>query len=149
MPYMYGQLLNAQLENSVGNPTLGGTPVGRVYNDISNPAASIPKFYNGSAWSAFGASLMTANTTGTAAFNNYGNSETIYNTSAATLGTLALSLPSVTAVGQICRYVSKGAVTTLTLTGTVVIGAALTSLAANGSVAYQAVDLVGTFIRLQ
>lgn len=50
MPYIYGQLLNAQLENSVGAPSSGGTPTGRIYVDTTVPAQVSPKIYNGSAW---------------------------------------------------------------------------------------------------
>lgn len=53
MPYLYGQLLNAQLENSAGNPSAGGTPMGRVYIDTTSASAAAPKFYNGTAWTTF------------------------------------------------------------------------------------------------
>jgi hypothetical protein len=148
MPYIYGQLQNAQFENSVGNPASGGTPLGRVYIDITNSAAAVAKYYNGSAYVSFGSGLMTANTTSTVTFNTSGNSETVYNSSASTLGSLTLALPVTSSVGQILRYFTAGAVTTVTVTGTV-IGAALTSMSANQTVIYQAVNTTGTFVRIQ
>lgn len=93
--------------------------------------------------------ITTSNSTATATFNAIGRHETIYDASPSTIASLTINLPTVTIVGQIVRYVTKAIATTVTVTGTVSIGAALTTLAANGSVAWQAVDTGGTFIRLQ
>lgn len=148
MPYIFGQLLNAQLENSVGAPSSGGTPLGRVYIDISSTSLAVAKVFNGTSYVNIGSSLMTLNTTATAGYNSVGNSETIYNTNSSTLSTLALTLPTTTSVGQVCRYITNGIVTTLTVTGTVVIGAAVTSLAALQSISFQAINTTGSFVRL-
>lgn len=50
MPNIYGQLLNAQLENSAGTPASGGTPTGRIYIDTTNASNGVPKYYNGTTW---------------------------------------------------------------------------------------------------
>lgn len=150
MPYIYGQLLNAQMENSSGNPASGGSPLGRLYIDsgIIGATHGVPFFYDGTQWTQFGMSQVTLNNTGTASFNVLGLSETIYNTSGTTISALTLTLPSVSAVGQVVRYVSKSAVTTLTVSGTVTVGAAITSLSANQSIAYQAINNTGSYIRV-
>lgn len=95
-----------------------------------------------------GTPVMTANTTGTITFNSSGNSETIYNTSGTLLASATITLPSSSVVGQTLRYVSAAIITTLTISGTVSIGAAITTLAANGSVTYQAINIGGSFVRL-
>jgi hypothetical protein len=148
MPHIYGQILNAQLENSSGDPSTAAS-IGRVYIDVTSAANAVPKFNNGTSYVPFGSAVMTANLTGTATFNSYGNSETIYNLGGGTLSTLALTLPTTTSIGQICRYMTKPAVTTITLTGTVVAGAALTSMTANTIASYQAINTTGSFIRIQ
>lgn len=91
---------------------------------------------------------MTANNTGTITFNSSGNSETIYNTVATLIAAATITLPSSTVAGQTLRYVSAAIITTLTVSGTVSIGAAITTLAANGSVTYQAINTGGSFVRL-
>lgn len=148
MAHMYSQLLNAQFENSVGAPTSGGTPLGRIYLDITSTTLAVAKVFNGTSYVNFGAPIMTANTTATAGFNSVGNNETIYNTNSSTLSTLTLALPTTTSVGQVCRYITNGIVTTLTLTGTVVIGAAVTSLSALQTISFQAINTTGSFVRL-
>lgn len=150
MPHIYGQLLNAQMENSSGNPASGGTPTGRVYLDITNVSAAVPKFYNGTSWVPFGNTLATNNNTSAATFNTNGNNETIYNTGSGTLSACTITLPATSLVGQVCRYATKVAVTTVTMSfaGSLSFGAAVTSLSANGVIAYMAVDTAGTFIRI-
>jgi hypothetical protein len=93
--------------------------------------------------------IMTANTTGTITFNALGQTETIYNTSSSTIASATITLPINTGfAGQTVRYVTAGAVTSVTMSGgSVVIGAAPTSLVANGSVAWQAVTY-NTWLRL-
>ncbi len=149
MAYLYGQLLNSQLENSTGDPSSGGTPIGRIYIDVTSSANAIAKFHNGTSYVPFGSAVMTANLTGTATFNSYGNSETIYNLGGSTLAALTLALPTTTSIGQIVRYVTKPAVTAVTLTGTVVAGASLTSMSANTVAAWQAINTTGSFVRIQ
>lgn len=95
-----------------------------------------------------GTPVMTANTTGTIAFNSSGNSETVYNTSGTLLASATITLPSASTVGQTLRYVSAAIITTLTVSGTISIGAAITTLAANGAVTYQAINTGGSFVRL-
>ena len=92
---------------------------------------------------------MTANTTGTITFNSNSHNETIYNTSGSTISSATITLPSTTAAGQVCRYVTGGAVTSVTVSGTVDIGAAVTTLAANSTVAWQADATSGHFVRIQ
>lgn len=48
MAKINGQLEGAQLENLSGNPA--NHPTGRVYMDITTPAAAVPKVYDGSNW---------------------------------------------------------------------------------------------------
>lgn len=91
---------------------------------------------------------MTSNTTATATFNSAGNDETIYDTSGTLITALTIALPSTTRVGQILRYLSNRTVTTTTVTGTVLVGASPV-ISANTSIAYQAVDTSGSFIRIQ
>lgn len=100
-------------------------------------------------WVPYGNPKMTANTTSTATFNTVGYSETIYDSSGSTITSLTITLPATTVAGEICRYVTAAVATTVTVNGTVAIGAAVTSLAANSSIAYQAADNAGTFIRIQ
>lgn len=91
---------------------------------------------------------MTANTTSSIGFNSSGLNETVYNTSASLLATATITLPSASASGQIIRYTSNGAIGTLTVTGTVDVGSALTALAANTVVAWQATGTNGHWVRI-
>lgn len=82
-----------------------------------------------------------------------GLDETVFlnHTTTATAATFAFPTNPNSVTGQIVRLFSRSAVTTLTVTtpGSVVIrGAALTSLSANGSAAWQKVA-TDTWIRLQ
>lgn len=95
-----------------------------------------------------GGRIITANTTATATFNTAGKAETINNTSASTIASLTIALPSASSKGQILRYSSKGTATIVTVTGTIGSGAALTTLAANSSVTWEATDTIGTFNRI-
>lgn len=96
-----------------------------------------------------GGVVMTQNTTATATFNTDGYAETIYDDDATTIASLTINLPSTTSNGEILRYVTKAIITSVTVNGTVSIGASVTSLAANSSVAWQAINDSGTFIRIQ
>lgn len=93
--------------------------------------------------------LTTLDTTSPATFNTTGQHETIYDNSGSVVANLTINLPATSVTGQILRYVSKAGATIVTVTGTVSIGTALTTLAANSSVAWQAVNTTGTFIRIQ
>ncbi len=93
--------------------------------------------------------LTTQDTTSPATFNTNAQNETIYDDSGSVLANLTINLPATTIAGQILRYVNKAGATLVTVNGTVSIGAAVTTLAANASVAWQAVDGAGTFIRIQ
>lgn len=101
---------------------------------------------NGAVAGLYTMSLVTSSP---ATFNSVGRNETIYDTSGSVLSNLTIVLPTSTVAGQILRYVSKAGATLVTVTGTVSIGAAVTTLAANASVAWQAVDGSGMFIRIQ
>lgn len=92
---------------------------------------------------------MTSNATGTITFNNSSNNETIYDTSASTIASATITLPTTSTAGQIVRYVTAGIVTSVTMAGgTVDVGAAITTLAANSSVAWQC-DTNGHWLRIQ
>lgn len=92
---------------------------------------------------------MTPNTTATATFNATGKNETIYNSSATLLTALTINLPSTTVAGQMLRYVCKGAVTVLTVNGTIVAGSTVSSLLAGSVLAFQSVNTTGSFARIQ
>lgn len=72
MAKIYGQLERAQLEQIVGNPA--GALTGRIYADVTTPAAAIPYFYNGTAWVQLatltvGGAFAGGNATGTVNVN--------------------------------------------------------------------------------
>lgn len=69
-------------------------------------------------------------------------------TVATLLAAATITLPGTSVVGQTLRYVSAAIITTLTISGTVSLGAAITTLAANGAVTYQAINTGGSFVRL-
>lgn len=58
MAKILGQLESAQLENLTGNPA--NHPTGRMYMDITAPAAAIPKVYDGTNWRTLAFSPSTA-----------------------------------------------------------------------------------------
>lgn len=93
--------------------------------------------------------VMTNDNATTVTFNANSNDQTIYDTSGTLVASQTIVLPTSTRVGQTVRYVSARPATSVTVTGTVSVGSALTALAANASVAWQAVDASGTFIRIQ
>lgn len=93
--------------------------------------------------------VMTNNTTATATFNSGVSDETIYDDSVSLVSSLTINLPSVSRSGQLLRYLSKAGGTIVTVNGNVSVGAAITTLAANSSVAWQSTNTTGTFIRLQ
>ena len=75
--------------------------------------------------------------------------ETLYLTSVTTITSQAVIRPTTTRKGQILRLVSKSAVTTLTISGgATVSGSNPTTLLAGGSIAWQAIDTTGDYIRL-
>ena len=86
---------------------------------------------------------------GTVTFNASKKHETIYLSSASTITSITAALPTVTLVGQMVRLMSKSAITTLTISGTVAAGATLTSMTAGQCAVYQATNTTGTFIRIQ
>lgn len=92
--------------------------------------------------------VMTANTTATVTFNTAGKSETVYNTSASTIGSLAITLSTSATPGMINRYATHGICSVVTVTGTVSIGAAVTAITADSSVAWQALTS-STWARIQ
>ena len=88
--------------------------------------------------------VMTLNTNATVTFNAASNSETIFNTNAATLTAATITLSTNSVVGQTEQYV-----TAVTMAGgTIDVGATLTTLAANASVAWRC-DVAGHWIRIQ
>jgi len=94
--------------------------------------------------------MTTANTTGTVAFNTSGYTETIYNTSGTTLASATITLPTTNTKGQVVTYTTHGAVTSVTMAGaTVDVGPAVTSLAADSTVQWQAESANGHFVRIK
>jgi hypothetical protein len=75
--------------------------------------------------------------------------ETLYFSSDSTVTSVTVVLPTTTVKGQIYRIHSKSAVTTLSLTGTSFADAVVTSLTAGQTIAYQAYDGAGAYIRIQ
>ncbi len=92
---------------------------------------------------------MTSNTTGTVTFNTADHNQTIYNTSGTTISSATITLPTASRAGQVLRYVTAGAITSVTISGTVDAGASLTTLAANSIVAWQAETTAGHWIRIE
>lgn len=93
--------------------------------------------------------LMTSNSTAAVDFNNTGKSETIFNSNPAALPSLTLALPTSSSPGQIVRYITAGGSTSVTVSGTVLIGESLTSLPANGVVAWQSANSSGQWLRIR
>ena len=88
-------------------------------------------------------------TTGTT-FSNIHQYETLYiNNTSSTIGSQTIALPSVTVVGRIYAIHTWGAITSLTVTGTMADGSAVTTLAANSTIEYQATNTDGTYLRLR
>lgn len=138
--------------DSVGNLSIGGAIQLNLDGSVSFASGGFAIDASGNisiTGSVSGFVVMTANTTATATFNTSGRNETIYDTSGSLLVALTIALPGTSVAGQIVRYVNKSGVTTVTVTGTVSIGAALTTLAANSSVSWQAIDTGGSWIRIQ
>lgn len=93
--------------------------------------------------------VMTLDNGSTVTFNNNSTDETIYDTTASTTATLTINLPTTSRPGQIVRYVTARVATVVTLGGgSVIVGSAVTTLAANASVAWQSTSS-GAFIRIQ
>lgn len=92
---------------------------------------------------------MTANSSGAASFNNQGYSETIFNSNPAVLPSLTLALPNSSSPGQIVRYLTAGGASSVTVSGTVLIGESLTTLPANGVVAWQSANSSGQWLRIR
>ena len=108
------------------------------------------------AYGAFSAAypVVTLNTGTPVTFNTSGFHQTVYSNATGTKATANLILPTGTAstlAGQLLRYVSEGAITTLTVSGSgnVLVGSPVTGLSGNGSVAWQAISTSGTYIRIQ
>ena len=93
--------------------------------------------------------LVTVNTSSKVTFNPLGYEETQVNTSGSTIARLTINLPSASSARQVVRYVTAGNCTKVTVEGTVLAGAAVKTLAANSSVAWQAVNTGGTWVRIQ
>lgn len=68
---VHGELKRAQLEQSVGDPADAITS--RMYSDITDPSAALPKFYNGTAWKT----LSYVDTSSTIYSQNSGKSVTV------------------------------------------------------------------------
>lgn len=119
-------------------------------DDVSTIGTNGSRFHEVWTTRIMGGTVMTANTTSNIVWNTAGYSETIYNTSGSTIVTAFPVLPSTTTIGEVLAYVSAGVITTVSVTGgTIDIGSAVTTLAANGSIAYQADNTTGHFIRLR
>lgn len=129
-------------------------------NRLAKTADGSTDVINWASVSDFGVSVLAASgaivttsaaTSGTVAFTNpTGNlDETIYLSSASTILSITIPLPTTTRSGQIFRMVSKSAVTTLVISGgSIVSGTNPSTLMAGGSVAFQAINTTGSCIRL-
>jgi len=94
--------------------------------------------------------VMTSNTTSTITFNSSGNTETIYNTSASTIASATITLPSTNLAGEICTYSTHGALTSVTMAGaTMDVGPSLTTLAADSTAQWQSESANGHFVRIK
>jgi hypothetical protein len=92
--------------------------------------------------------IVTANSSSVITFNSNSKTETIYNTSNSTISTATITLPTLSSIDQIARYLTAGTVNSVTMSGaSVVIGVNPSSIAANGSIAWQAVTS-NTWVRL-
>lgn len=146
------------LIDSVGNPQLYwnmsgiSTPssiyLGNTGNYTRSGVASVAQLFALSGAVTTNV-VMTNNTTATATFNSGVSDETIYDDSVSLVSSLTINLPSVSRSGQLLRYLSKAGGTIVTVNGNVSVGAAITTLAANSSVAWQSTNTTGIFIRLQ
>lgn len=128
------------------------TPAASVTTNLTGTVINIATnylSYSAAKNSVANGTVMTANTTSTVTYNTVGNSENVYNTSASTLTTLSLTLPSTGVIaGQQVTYSTHGIVTTLTVTGTVTIGSVITTLIADQTISYRAIT-TGSWIRIQ
>lgn len=146
-PFIDGDLCDLLDHN--GNVIIDGASGNIRFPYITAGQAVISQGVGVESTGAFVVPVMTANSTGTITFNSDSKPETIYNTSSSIIASAAITLPTSSAPGQICRYVTAGAVTTVTMAGgTVDAGAALTTLLANSSVAWQS-NASGHWIRIQ
>jgi hypothetical protein len=98
--------------------------------------------------------VMTPNTTGTITFNTNGQNQTIYNTSATTISSATITLPTGVATnpsGQTLTYVGHGTLTSVTMAGgTVDAGSAPTTYVADSAALVWRADTVpGHFVRIQ
>lgn len=143
--FSQGTIPTTTSTNTVTNKSMSG-----VDNTFTNiPQSSVTGLVTALAAKA-PALVLTSNTTAAITFNASGNSEVIYNSNSATLLTGTITLPTTTVTGQVVQYVSKGAVTTLTMSGgTIDIGTTLTALVANASVQFIATGTNGHFVRTQ
>jgi len=94
-----------------------------------------------------GLDLITANQTATVVFNSQGQSETVVNTSATTIGSLAVTFPSVSVPGQVLSYYTHGTLTAVVPTGGTLVGTAWSAGAADSTVSFKAINGTGTFVR--
>ena len=90
--------------------------------------------------------LFTQNSGVQAVFNDLFYSETVWNPSSSTIGGLSLYLPSNAQMGQTLTYITAGTVTVVSVAlgypgnpGSIVIGAPVTTLAANSLVTWRCV----------
>lgn len=138
--YLFSPVANSvMIGDSDGNMTWSSSPIVNTFGVNGSLTVS----------NIIGGVVMTPNTTATVTYNSSGQTETVYDTSSSTIANLSITLPSTTKAGETVRYVTAGTATIVTISGTVSIGAAVTTLAANSSIAYQAINNSGSFIRIQ
>jgi hypothetical protein len=121
------------------------------YTSDASGNGQIGQLNNATAWLTPIATTdrVTANTTSTVTFNTALQSETIYNTSASAIASSTITLPTASFPGQVCRYYTHGIHTAVTMAGGTVVGAALTAMTADQTVAWKASATSGTWIRIQ
>lgn len=139
---------NTAVYSDAGNTLQSSTTNSTELGYLGGATSSIQSQLNAKA----GTPSVTNDNTTTVTFATDGTNQTRYDTTSSLATAITIALPAGAAtstVGQILRYVSNRAVTTVTVTGTVAAGPALTSFAAAGVAAWQAADTAGTWIRIQ
>lgn len=126
-----------QLFDTSGN-ALGGIPLMVQFGSWTNATPGTDYLIPTRATSLVGG--------GPANFNSGGQPEIIYVVSTATVAARTINLPGAGLVGQILVFSTAGAITAVTLGGTVLIGAPVTAMVPNQSISYMFVP--GGYIRL-
>lgn len=133
---------------TIDGMTLSGATIGKgQYWTVQGDGTA---YHTVGAGSVANLNVGTVNTSGTVTFNVNGMTETQANTGVSVISALTITLPTISSIGQHLRYFSADVVTTITVTGgTTVYGTGLTTLPANGTACWEALDAGGTWMRIQ